>query len=65
MCAGKVLVVHGGLFSRDDVSLDDIRSIDRFRCVHTDPLWVSSVCRVLCTAHPVRMHPALLVHATL
>jgi serine/threonine-protein phosphatase 5 len=28
---GKVLVVHGGLFSRDDVTLDDIRKIDRRR----------------------------------
>ena len=26
----KILVVHGGLFSRDDVTLDDIRTIDRF-----------------------------------
>ncbi|RGB36536.1 Metallo-dependent phosphatase-like protein, partial [Rhizophagus diaphanus] len=26
----KILVVHGGLFSRDDVTLDDIRNIDRF-----------------------------------
>ncbi|KAG0180293.1 Serine/threonine-protein phosphatase 5 [Apophysomyces sp. BC1034] len=25
----KILVVHGGLFSRDDVTLDDIRNIDR------------------------------------
>ena len=31
-CLGKkVLVVHGGLFSRDDVTLDDIRKIDRRR----------------------------------
>lgn len=27
----KVLVMHGGLFSSDDVTLDDIRSIDRNR----------------------------------
>ncbi|KAI6661075.1 Serine/threonine-protein phosphatase 5 [Oopsacas minuta] len=27
----KVLVMHGGLFSKDDVTLDDIRKIDRFR----------------------------------
>ncbi|XP_065894493.1 serine/threonine-protein phosphatase 5-like [Dysidea avara] len=27
----KVLVMHGGLFSRDDVKLDEIRKIDRFR----------------------------------
>lgn len=26
----QVLVVHGGLFSRDDVTLDDIRRIERF-----------------------------------
>ena len=26
----KILVVHGGLSSRDDVTLDDIRKIDRF-----------------------------------
>ncbi|KAI7870813.1 Serine/threonine-protein phosphatase-like protein 5 [Spinellus fusiger] len=25
----KIIVVHGGLFSRDDVTLDDIRNIDR------------------------------------
>ncbi|KAJ9522034.1 hypothetical protein QJQ45_005077 [Haematococcus lacustris] len=28
---GKVLVVHGGLFSKDGATLDDIRKIDRFR----------------------------------
>uniref|UniRef100_A0A7S0Q896 Serine/threonine-protein phosphatase T n=1 Tax=Coccolithus braarudii TaxID=221442 RepID=A0A7S0Q896_9EUKA len=28
---GKVMVVHGGLFSKDDVSLDDVRKIDRKR----------------------------------
>ena len=28
---GRVLVVHGGLFSKDDVTLDDLRTIDRFR----------------------------------
>jgi len=28
---GQVLVVHGGLFSRDDVTLDDIRKIERRR----------------------------------
>ncbi|KAJ1975703.1 Palmitoyl-protein thioesterase 1 [Dimargaris xerosporica] len=26
----KILVVHGGLFSRDDVTLDEIRAINRF-----------------------------------
>ena len=27
----RVIVLHGGLFSRDDVTLDDIRKINRFR----------------------------------
>jgi len=27
----KILVMHGGLFSKDDVTLDDIRAIDRNR----------------------------------
>ena len=27
----KVLVMHGGLFNKDNVTLDDIRAIDRFR----------------------------------
>ncbi len=27
----KIFVVHGGLFSSDDVKLSDIRAIDRFR----------------------------------
>lgn len=34
----KILVLHGGLFSRDDVTLDDIKKIDRFR-------WASYVLR--------------------
>eukprot|EP00124_Ichthyophonus_hoferi_P000627 Ihof_evm20s24 gene=Ihof_evmTU20s24 len=29
--AGKIFVVHGGLFSKDGVTLDDIRKVDRFR----------------------------------
>jgi serine/threonine-protein phosphatase 5 len=29
----KVLVLHGGLFSQDGVTLDDIRKIERFRWV--------------------------------
>lgn len=37
----KVLVVHGGLFSRDAISLDDLRSIDRNRC-KTVPLQLNS-----------------------
>ncbi|KAK9806971.1 hypothetical protein WJX72_009035 [[Myrmecia] bisecta] len=28
---GRVLVVHGGLFSQDEVTLDDLRRIDRYR----------------------------------
>ncbi|RIA82021.1 Metallo-dependent phosphatase-like protein [Glomus cerebriforme] len=32
----KILVVHGGLFSRDDVTLDDIRNIDRFGKKHLE-----------------------------
>lgn len=27
----KLLVLHGGLFSKDDVTLDDIKNIDRFK----------------------------------
>ena len=31
-CLGKMIyITHGGLFSRDDVMLDDIRKVDRFR----------------------------------
>lgn len=29
---GKVMVVHGGLFSQEGVTLDDIRAIDRNMC---------------------------------
>jgi len=41
----KVLVLHGGLFSKDGVKLDDIRNINRFREppseteIMTDLLW--------------------------
>ncbi|TPX39726.1 hypothetical protein SeMB42_g05524 [Synchytrium endobioticum] len=31
LVGGKILVVHGGLFSRDDVTIDEIRKIDRYR----------------------------------
>ena len=31
MLAEKVFIVHGGLFSRDDVTLEEIRATDRFR----------------------------------
>jgi serine/threonine-protein phosphatase 5 len=27
----RIFVVHGGLFSRDDVKLDELKKIDRFR----------------------------------
>ena len=33
---GRVLVLHGGLFAQDGVTLDDIRKVDRFRC---DEAW--------------------------
>jgi len=47
-CLGKkIIVLHGGLFSRDDVTLDELRKIDRFReppdeglmseCMWSDP----------------------------
>lgn len=29
---GKVFVVHGGLFARDGVTLDELRKVDRVRC---------------------------------
>ena len=45
--AGKVFVTHGGLFSRDDVTLDELRKVERFReppdeglmseCMWSDP----------------------------
>ncbi len=28
---GRVLVLHGGLFSQDGVTLEDLRKVDRFR----------------------------------
>ena len=34
----KILVVHGGLFSRDDVTLDEIRKIDRKKQPDSDGL---------------------------
>ena len=39
----KVLVMHGGLFSQDNVKLDDIRKIDRNRQPHNDGL----MCEIL------------------
>ncbi|CAG8474608.1 974_t:CDS:10 [Diversispora eburnea] len=41
----KILVVHGGLFSRDDVSIDDIRNIDRFS--KRQPEHGSIMCEIL------------------
>jgi len=40
----KVMVTHGGLFSKDGVTLDDLRKIDRFRDIPesglmADMLW--------------------------
>ncbi|KAJ3119565.1 Serine/threonine-protein phosphatase 5 [Physocladia obscura] len=31
LIGGKIFVIHGGLFSRDGVTMDEIRKIDRFR----------------------------------
>ncbi|KAG2442081.1 hypothetical protein HYH02_009872 [Chlamydomonas schloesseri] len=41
---GRVLVLHGGLFSNDGVTLDDLRKVDRFReppedGIMCDALW--------------------------
>ncbi|KXZ53876.1 hypothetical protein GPECTOR_6g794 [Gonium pectorale] len=41
---GRVLVLHGGLFSQDGVTLDDIRQVDRFKeppedGIMCDALW--------------------------
>jgi diadenosine tetraphosphatase ApaH/serine/threonine PP2A family protein phosphatase len=38
----KIFVVHGGLFSSDDVKLSDIRAIDRFQ----EPPDEGMVCRI-------------------
>ncbi|KAI8049223.1 Metallo-dependent phosphatase-like protein [Syncephalis plumigaleata] len=38
--AHKLFVVHGGLFSRDDVTLDEIRAINRFRQPGSEGLMV-------------------------
>ena len=39
----RVLVVHGGLFSQDGVTLDDIRKVDRNMCAAQLPLLPSSI----------------------
>ena len=38
-CPTQVIIMHGGLFSRDDVTLADVRKIDRKHGppVHTHP----------------------------
>lgn len=45
---GKVLVVHGGLFSRDGVTLDELRQIDRFRCARARQPHPGSFMQLLC-----------------
>ena len=42
----RVLVMHGGLFSKDGVKLSDIRSIDRHRSVQHCPV---IIIYVMCT----------------
>lgn len=45
---GKALVVHGGLFSRDDVTLDDLRAINRYKQPGNEGSWLA-------------VHPALAI----
>lgn len=47
----RVLVVHGGLFSRDGVKLDDIRAVNRYRCL---PLAASTWSNMHARAGPVK-----------
>jgi len=47
---GKALVVHGGLFSRDDVTLDDLRAINRYKQPGNEGSWLA-------------VHPALAILA--
>ena len=42
----RIFVVHGGLFAKDGVMLDDLRKIDRFRCAD-GPLCVKMMTLVL------------------
>ena len=35
----RVFVVHGGLFAKDGVTLEDLRRIDRFRWVVVSASW--------------------------
>ena len=44
----KVLIVHGGLFTKDGVTLEDLKKIDRFKeppdsGLMTDMLWADPV----------------------
>ena len=32
---GRIFVVHGGLFARDGVTLDELRRLDRVKCART------------------------------
>jgi diadenosine tetraphosphatase ApaH/serine/threonine PP2A family protein phosphatase len=48
---GKVLVVHGGLFSRDGVTLDDIRKIDRNRCMRQQLPCLGACLRLVVLCH--------------
>jgi serine/threonine-protein phosphatase 5 len=52
----KVLVVHGGIFSQDGVTLDQIKKVDRFR----EPPEKGIMCEIL-WADPCKMngrHPS-------
>ncbi|CAB4064223.1 PPP5C [Lepeophtheirus salmonis] len=49
----KVLVMHGGLFSNDDVTLEDIRSVDRCRMVF-HPVNVAPVANSDLMSHEVK-----------
>jgi serine/threonine-protein phosphatase 5 len=53
---GKVFVVHGGLFSRDDVTLDELRTLDRFR----EPPDEGPMCEVCVVASASAARAALL-----
>jgi len=47
----QVLVVHGGLFDRDDVTLDELRAIDR----HCEPPVEGLMCDLLWADPKVRL----------
>lgn len=52
----RVIVVHGGLFARDGVTLNDIRKIDRNRLVIFSS---SNACPNACSAAPTSFHLTL------